>query len=128
VAEAIAAVSRNKASGLVNNDSMTQQEIPGIIFIGANPTLYRIKITNELLKHLNDGTYPKGHPTFVRKLVQNTTGMEENLQDRMLIFKLSGYLLGKLIQKIVQVVRSTDSGDVLQHNKITNNTARPCCG
>ena len=108
VAEAIAAVSQNRESHLVldNSDDSNSplQEIPGIIFIGTNPTLYKIPVTTNLLECLNIATYPEDK-TIVRKLVPsrtNHTGME-NLEIRRLIFKRF-----QAFQKLITEMDSTN--------------------
>ena len=88
MAEALAAVQQNITKNYVDN-SFIQQEIPAIIFINTIPTLYRITITAKLLGCLKIGSYPKGHRTFIRKLVRdgdNTKGIED-LESRRIIFK-----------------------------------------
>ena len=87
MAKAIAAVCANKAAKLVD-ESLHRQEIPGIIFIGTVPTLYRITVSNKLLECLNNAEYPEGHRTTVRKLVRpnHERGMG-NLKGRQLVFR-----------------------------------------
>ena len=93
MAETIAAVENNAFSELVKK---SHQEIPGVVFIGAIPTLYRIAITKNLLTYLAEGKCPE-ESTILRKLIRRDTS--DKLDERRLVFE-HFVAFKKLITKI----------------------------